>query len=118
MELVETNFLLGDSESNIFPTNDKSTKNESCHCNNTWVLVVHNDFLQVEGYERKGNEVDVENLKRVWQRERQCKFAELANCTSAQIIGTLSSDEKLTQLFNPQENGMLFQCIIINFILL
>jgi len=106
MRLVETSFLLADSGSNIFPTDDGSTKIKSCHCNNTWVLVVHNDFLQVEGYERKGNEVDVENLKRVWQRERQCKFAELANCTSAQIIGTLSSDEKLTKLFHPLDNGM------------
>jgi len=108
MELVETSFLLGDANnSNIFLPDDGST-NKSCHCSNTWVLVVHNDFLQVEGYERKGNEVDVENLKRVWQRERQCKFAELANCTSAQIIGTLSSDEKLAQLFNPQENGICY----------
>jgi hypothetical protein len=49
--------------------------------------------------------MDVENLKRVWQRERHCKFAELANCSSAQIIGTLSSDEKLTQLFHPRNNG-------------
>jgi len=105
MELVETNFLLGDvSKSNIFLLDHGST-NKSCHCSNTWVLVVHNDFLQLEGYERKGNEVDVENLKRVWQRERQCKYAELANCTSAQIIGTLSSDEKLTKLFHPLDNG-------------
>jgi hypothetical protein len=107
MRLVETSFLLADSGSNIFPTpDDGSTKNKSCQCNNTWVLVVHNDFLQVEGYERKGNEVDVENLKRVWQRERQCRFAELANCTSEQIISTLSSDEKLIKLFHPLDNGM------------
>jgi len=111
MDLVEPNFLLRHSKSNILLSDDEST-NTSCHCSNTWVLVVHNDFLQVEGYERKGNEVDVENLKRVWQRERQCRFTELANCTSEQIISSLSSDEKPTQLFYSHHNGMQFPFII------
>lgn len=74
---------------------------KSCVCSRTWVLVVHNDFLQVKGYERVGNDVDLQNLSRVFQSERQCEFAELANCNKAQILETLTSQQKLNQLFHP-----------------
>lgn len=74
---------------------------KSCVCSRTWVLVVHNDFLQVEGYERVGNDVDLQNLRRVFQSERECEFAELANCNKAQILETLTSQQKLNQLFHP-----------------
>jgi hypothetical protein len=80
----------------------------SCVCSRSWVLVVHNDFLQVEGYERRGDDVDVRNLRRVFQSERHCKFAELANCSKAKIIETISSEDKLLQLFQ-QEIGCRFQ---------
>jgi hypothetical protein len=72
-----------------------------CICTNTWVLVVHNDFKKIENYERYGNEVDVENLRRVFEIERNCKFAELINCNKEQIIATLSQQEKLIKLFYP-----------------
>jgi hypothetical protein len=75
-----------------------------CHCSKTWVLVVHNDFLNVDKYERKGNEVDVANLKRVFQSERNCKFAELQNSNKEHIIGTLASEEQLIKLFYPDND--------------
>lgn len=77
---------------------------QQCQCSRTWVLVVHSDFLQVEGYERNGNDVDLENLRRVFHVERHCKFAELANCDKAQIVGTLSSKEKLIKMFHPNDD--------------
>jgi hypothetical protein len=72
-----------------------------CKCVNTWVLVIHNDFKKIDTYERNGNEVDVKNLKRVFQTERSCKFAELINCDKEQIITTLSEQDKLIKLFYP-----------------
>lgn len=74
-----------------------------CACLRTWVLVVHNDFLQVEGYERRGDDVDLRNLRRVFQTERACKFAELTNCSKEQILETLSSQDKFIQLFHPDQ---------------
>lgn len=71
-----------------------------CICTNTWVLVVHNDFKKVEKYERYGNEVDVDNLRRVFEFERHCKFAELANCNKDQIVATLSQQDKIIELFH------------------
>lgn len=80
------------------------------NCVNTWVLVIHNDFNRIENYERNGNEVDVENLKRVFQIERHCKFAELANFDKEQIIATISKQENLIKLFYPNsETGELAQ---------
>lgn len=70
-------------------------------CPKIWVLVVHNDFKKVEDYERYGNDVDVDNLKRVFQIERNCKFAELANCNKEEIMAALSQEEKLIELFHP-----------------
>lgn len=84
-----------------------------CNCVNTWVLVIHNDFNKIEDYERNGNEVDLENLKRVFQIERHCKFAELANFDKEQIIATISQQENLIKLFCPNvadgETGELTQ---------
>jgi hypothetical protein len=83
---------------------EEIVRGQLCQCKNTWVLVIHNDFLQVEGYERHGDDVDVKNLKRVFQTDRNCKFAELANCNKTQIIETLSNEEKLVQLYHPEND--------------
>jgi hypothetical protein len=76
-----------------------------CLCCKTWVLVVHNDFEKVDQYERGGNDVDVANLRRVFQLDRHCRFAELQNCGRERIIGTLANEEQLVQLFYPQIKG-------------
>jgi Mg2+/Co2+ transporter CorC len=83
--------------------NKTTTLEDQCQCSRTWVLVVHNDFQQIKGYERNGNDVDLENLQRVFQSERHCRFAQLANCDKDQIVGTLSSKEKLIKLFYPDD---------------
>jgi len=83
-----------------------------CKCVNTWVLVVHNDFKEIETYERNGNEVDVENLKRIFQIERGCKFAELINCNKERIITTLSEQDKLIKLFYPNNADCKYSTII------
>jgi hypothetical protein len=82
----------------------QKTIEQQCQCTRTWVLVVHNDFQQIKDYERNGNNVDLENLQRVFQGERNCRFAELANCNKEQILGTLSSEKKLIKLFHPNED--------------
>jgi hypothetical protein len=96
----------------------KKTLEQQCQCTRTWVLVVHNDFQQIKGYERNGNNVDLENLQRVFQGERHCRFAELSNCNKEQILGTLSSKEKLIKLFHPHNNCKFFPYIIFNLPLL
>lgn len=90
-----------------------SDPKKSCVCSRTWILVVHNDFLQVAGYERRGNDVDLQNLRRVFETERHCKFAQLANCSKAQIIETLSSKQKLVQLFNSSKFSIISSTFLI-----
>jgi hypothetical protein len=70
-----------------------------CPCAETWVLVVHNSFKGVPNYERQGNEADVRNLQKVFSQDRRCRYAELANCASAEIVQTLGQWEKLLDLF-------------------
>jgi hypothetical protein len=88
---------------------------QQCQCSRTWVLVVHNDFLQIEDYERNGDEQDLENLRRVFEDERHCRFAELANCDKEQILGTLSSTEKLIKLFHPNDDCKFLTPIYFHF---
>jgi hypothetical protein len=107
MELLELNSL----ES----INQTPSAEQQCQCSRTWVLVVHNDFLQIEDYERNGDEKDLENLRRFFQVERHCKYAELANCDKEQILGTLSSKEKFIKLFHPNDDCKFFPYIIFTF---
>jgi hypothetical protein len=62
---------------------------------------VHNDFSDKGEWERLGNEVDVKNLRRVFEKRPNCKFAELKNCGKEEILRALRSDEQLTNLFHP-----------------
>jgi len=81
----------------------RCVRDGACLCSRTWVLVVHNDFMYIEDYQRNGNDKDVENLRRVFQTQRKCQFAELANCNSSDIVGTLSNEQQLVQLFFPTD---------------
>lgn len=78
-----------------------STMMENCQCTRTWVLVVHNSFKGIVNDERFGNEIDVNNLRRAFSTQRQCRFAELADCCSADILRTLSNKQLFVQLFHP-----------------
>lgn len=46
-------------------------KTQQCLCYKSLVLVVHNDFKNVDQYKRRGNDVEVANLRRVFQLDRQ-----------------------------------------------
>jgi hypothetical protein len=82
-----------------------ATPNEAglCPCTDTWVLVVHNSFKGVPNYERHGNEADVRNLRKVFSQDRNCRYAELANCASAEIVQTLGQWDKLLDLFTQSD---------------
>jgi len=69
--------------------------------------------MSIEDYQRNGNDKDVENLKRVFHTQRKCQFAELANWKSSDIVGTLSQDEKLIQLFYPNGDCKCFESTAI-----
>jgi Caspase domain len=82
------------------------TPNEAglCPCADTWVLVVHNSFKGVPNYERHGNEADVRNLQKVFSQDRRCRYAELANCASAEILQTLGQWDKLLDHFTQSDD--------------
>lgn len=75
-----------------------------CPCAATWVLVVHDSFKGVPNYERQGNEADVRNLWKVFSQDRRCRYAELANCASAEIVQTLGQWDKLLDLFTQSDD--------------
>jgi hypothetical protein len=81
-----------------------STRLDECKCARTWVLVVHNSFKGVANYERIGNDFDVSNLRRAFSTQRQCRFAELADCCSADILRALSEEQRFVQLFHPEDD--------------
>lgn len=87
-----------------------------CPCGSTWVLVVHNNFKGVPNYERRGNEADVKNLRKVFSQDRNCRFAELENHGSSEIVQTLSRWDKLLELFTHLDESHLrplIFCVII-----
>jgi hypothetical protein len=75
----------------------------ACLCSEVWILVVHSDFHGFDEFERHGNDADVRNLRRVFQEQRKCRFAELANCGSDKIIGTLACPKQIFKIFHPDD---------------
>ncbi|XP_059469750.1 uncharacterized protein LOC132193230 isoform X2 [Neocloeon triangulifer] len=64
----------------------------------TWVLVIHHEFKGFED-QRFGNDKDVINLRSAFTR-RNCNFKDLASKSKAEILQTLSDQQKLVALFN------------------
>jgi hypothetical protein len=82
-----------------------SSVEPSC-CENWWVLVIHDDFSRVQDLQRIGDDVDVTNLRQAFAVDRQCRFAELANCHSKVILNNLSNWRLFADLFGQaDENG-------------
>lgn len=76
------------------------------YCLHRYVLVVHDDFKTATVYFRRtGDDMDVANLRRAFANERNCHFAELANCSSAEILAILSDWQRLSALFG-HESGI------------
>jgi len=64
------------------------------------VLVLHNDFDQFEVRRRLGNDKDLENLKKTFER-RNSKFKDLKGAKSDEIKSIISNQEKLVGFFFP-----------------
>jgi hypothetical protein len=78
----------------------KCIRDGICLCSKIWVLVVSNDFDGIQGFDRRGNNADIQNLRRVFHEQRHCRFAELRNCGREEIINTFSSADEIKKLFN------------------
>jgi hypothetical protein len=90
-------------------------ENGACLCFRTWVLVIHHDFKGVENFERLGNDADVHNLRRVFQEDRKCKFAEMKNWAKNDILSTLQSEKRIAKLFHHDDECELFQDFFLTY---
>ncbi|CAB3380299.1 Hypothetical predicted protein [Cloeon dipterum] len=66
---------------------------------NVWVLVVHYDY-KGKDVVRKGDDVDVKNLRSTFEEQRNCNFRDLLSVEKEHLLLLLSDHTKLFTLFD------------------
>ncbi|XP_059472370.1 uncharacterized protein LOC132194836 [Neocloeon triangulifer] len=80
------------------------TTNGEKNADNVFVLVAHYDFKGGAGtWPRRGNDEDVENLRKTFGENRNCRFRDLQSPTKEVLFALLAAEQKLKRFFSSED---------------
>ncbi|XP_059474383.1 uncharacterized protein LOC132196030 [Neocloeon triangulifer] len=80
------------------------TTNGRENADNVFVLVAHYDFKEgKDDWPRKGNDKDVENLRKTFAENRKCRFRDLPSPKKEDLLALLADEKKLKKFFASED---------------
>ncbi|CAB3379972.1 Hypothetical predicted protein [Cloeon dipterum] len=106
------NMPKGPANLGYFVSKDQTRRN----ADNVSVLVVHYNFENAKNKNliRKGDAQDVNNLKRTFRANRNCKFRSILSPEKGQLLQLLANQEELLRLFGSSEVPSVFVLYILS----